>query len=50
MTRAVELRFGLPTRVFAHPPSAGWLDNADLLAPDFFDPDTDKLHIASRTG
>lgn len=49
LTRVVELRFDLPTRTFAHTPAAGWRDNADLLVPDFFDPDTDQWHIAIQS-
>jgi len=47
--RVLELRFDLPTRAFAHTPPAGWRDNADLLAPDFFDPETDQWHIAIQS-
>ncbi len=30
-------------------PPSGWRDNADLLVPDFFDPDTDQWHIAIQS-
>lgn len=49
LTRVVELRFDLPTRAFPHTPARGWRDNADLLVPDFFDPDTDRCHIAVQS-
>lgn len=49
VTRVLELRFDLPTRAFPHTPPGGWRDNADLLAPDFFDPDTDQWHIAIQS-
>lgn len=49
VTRVLELRFDLPTRTFPLTPPAGWRDNADLLAPDFFDPDTDQWHIAIQS-
>lgn len=49
VTRVLELRFDLPTGAFAHTPPDGWQDNADLLAPDFFDPDTDRWHIAIQS-
>ncbi len=45
----LELRFDLGTRVFPQTPPSGWHDNADLLVPDFFDPDTGKLHIAIQS-
>jgi glyoxylase-like metal-dependent hydrolase (beta-lactamase superfamily II) len=49
VARVLELRFDLGTRTFPHTPPSGWLDNADLLVPDFFDPDTDRWHIAIQT-
>lgn len=49
VTRVLELTFDLPCGAFAHTPQAGWRDNADLLVPDFLDPDTDKWHIAIQS-
>ena len=49
LTRVVELRFNLGIRAFPQTPPSGWRDNADLLVPEFFDPDTDKLHIAIQS-
>ena len=49
LTRVVELRFDLGIRAFPQTPPSGWRDNADLLVPEFFDPDTDKLHIAIQS-
>ncbi|WP_205876483.1 MBL fold metallo-hydrolase [Mycobacterium camsae] len=49
VTRVLESRFDLPTRTFPHTPPTGWRDNADLLAPDFFDPDADQWHIAIQS-
>lgn len=49
VTRVLELKFDLPCGAFAHTPQAGWRDNADLLVPDFLDPDTDKWHIAIQS-
>ncbi|OBG29991.1 MBL fold metallo-hydrolase [Mycobacterium sp. E3198] len=49
VARVLELRFDLPTRTFAGTPPSGWRDNADLLVPDFFDPDTDQWHIAIQS-
>lgn len=49
VTRVLELRFDLATRLFAQAPPSGWRDNADLLVPDFFDPSTDQWHIAIQS-
>jgi len=50
VARVVELRFDLPTRpYFPTTPPVGWRDNADLVVPDFFDPDTDEWHIAIQS-
>jgi glyoxylase-like metal-dependent hydrolase (beta-lactamase superfamily II) len=49
VTRVLELRFDLPTRSFPGTPPSGWRDNADLLVPDFFDPDTDQWHVAIQS-
>ena len=35
--------------LFPDTPPSGWEDNADLLVPDFFDPDTNAWHIAVQT-
>jgi glyoxylase-like metal-dependent hydrolase (beta-lactamase superfamily II) len=49
VARVQELRFDLGTRFFPGTPQSGWRDNADLLVPDFFDPDTDQWHIAVQS-
>lgn len=49
MTRILEFQFELGTTSFAETPPSGWLDNADLLVPDFFDPNTDKWRIAVQS-
>jgi glyoxylase-like metal-dependent hydrolase (beta-lactamase superfamily II) len=49
VTRLVEFEFELGTKSFAKTPPDGWHDNADLLVPDFFDPDTDKWRIAVQS-
>jgi glyoxylase-like metal-dependent hydrolase (beta-lactamase superfamily II) len=49
VARVVELRIDLATRFFPRTPPSGWQDNADLLVPDFFDPDTDRWHIAVQS-
>ncbi|MGA9357868.1 MAG: MBL fold metallo-hydrolase, partial [Mycobacterium sp.] len=49
LTRVVELRFDLGIRAFPRTPPSGWRDNADLLVPEFFDPDTDQFHIAIQS-
>jgi glyoxylase-like metal-dependent hydrolase (beta-lactamase superfamily II) len=49
VSRIVEFQFELGTQSFADTPRSGWHDNADLLVPDFFDPDTDKWRIAVQS-
>lgn len=49
VARVVELRFSLGTTAFPRTPASVWPDNADLLVPEFFDPDTDQLHIAIQS-
>lgn len=49
VARVVELRFSLGTTAFPRTPAPAWRDNADVLVPDFFDPDTDQLHIAIQS-
>jgi glyoxylase-like metal-dependent hydrolase (beta-lactamase superfamily II) len=49
VARVVELQFDLGTRFFPRTPPSGWRDNADLLVPDFFDPDSDQWHIAVQS-
>ncbi|GAB3006038.1 MBL fold metallo-hydrolase [Mycobacterium bourgelatii] len=49
VTRVLELRFDLPTRTFPHTPPSGWRDHADLLVPDFFDPDANLWHVAIQS-
>ena len=49
VTRIVEFQFELGTQFFADTPASGWRDNADLLVPEFFDPDTDKWRIAVQS-
>ncbi|GKU37846.1 MBL fold metallo-hydrolase [Mycobacterium montefiorense] len=49
VTRILEFQFELGTQAFAKTPPSGWLDNSDLLVPDFFDPDTDKWRIAVQS-
>jgi glyoxylase-like metal-dependent hydrolase (beta-lactamase superfamily II) len=47
--RVVEFQFELGTRFFDGIPASGWRDNADLMVPDFFDPDTDQWRIAVQS-
>jgi glyoxylase-like metal-dependent hydrolase (beta-lactamase superfamily II) len=49
VTRVVEFQFELGTRFFPRTPPSGWRDNADLLVPEFFDPDTDQWRIAVQS-
>ena len=47
--RVVEFQFSLSTRSFPHTPPSGWHDNADLLVPDFYDPDKEEWRIAVQS-
>ncbi|OBI18929.1 MBL fold metallo-hydrolase [Mycobacterium sp. E2327] len=49
VTRVLELQFDLGAHCFPQTPPSGWRDNADLLVPDFYDPVTDKWHIAVQS-
>ncbi len=49
VARVVEFQFELGTGFFPRTPPSGWRDNADLLVPDFFDPDTDQWRIAVQS-
>ncbi|OMC54197.1 MBL fold metallo-hydrolase [Mycobacterium sp. IS-836] len=49
VARVLELPLELGTRFFPATPPSGWRDNADLLVPDFFDPDTDQWHAAVQS-
>ena len=49
VARVVEFQFDLSTGSFPHTPPSAWQDNTDLLVPDFFDPGTDKWHIAVQS-
>jgi glyoxylase-like metal-dependent hydrolase (beta-lactamase superfamily II) len=49
VARVLELRFELGTKSFPRTPRPAWRDNAGLLVPDFFDPDTDQWHIAVQS-
>jgi glyoxylase-like metal-dependent hydrolase (beta-lactamase superfamily II) len=49
VARIVEFQFELATKSFPRTPPSGWRDNADLLVPNFFDPDTDRWRIAVQS-
>ena len=49
VARVLELQLDLGTRLFPGTPPSGWQDNADLLVPDFFDPDTDQWRAAIQS-
>ncbi len=49
VARVLELKFDLKTSFFPRTPPSGWLENSDLLVPDFFDPDADQWHIAIQS-
>jgi glyoxylase-like metal-dependent hydrolase (beta-lactamase superfamily II) len=49
VVRVVEFQFDLGTKSLPRTPETAWRENADLLVPDFFDPDTDRWHIAIQS-
>jgi glyoxylase-like metal-dependent hydrolase (beta-lactamase superfamily II) len=49
VARVLELQFDLGIRFFTQTPESGWRDNADILVPDFFNPETDQWHIAIQS-
>jgi glyoxylase-like metal-dependent hydrolase (beta-lactamase superfamily II) len=49
VARVLEFQFDLATRFFPRTPPSEWRDNADLLVPDFFDPETDQWRIAIQS-
>jgi hypothetical protein len=49
VARVVELQLELPRALFPDTPAAAWHDNADLLASEFWRPDTDTWRIAVQT-
>lgn len=49
VTRIVEFQFQLGTQSFRNTLPTGWQEHADLLVPDFFDPDTDTWRIAVQS-
>ena len=50
VTRVVEWQFELRSALFDQTPASGWQDNADLLVPTFFNPDTDRWRVAIQMG
>jgi glyoxylase-like metal-dependent hydrolase (beta-lactamase superfamily II) len=49
VARVVELQLELGIRSFPRTPPSAWRDNADLLVPDFFNPDTGRWHVAMQS-
>lgn len=49
LTRVVEHQFDAGTLLFPDTPAEAWSDNADLLVPDFYDPQTALLRLAIQT-
>jgi glyoxylase-like metal-dependent hydrolase (beta-lactamase superfamily II) len=49
VTRVVETRVEMRTSLFAATPPEAWQDDADLLAPAFWDAQTDQWKIAMQT-
>jgi glyoxylase-like metal-dependent hydrolase (beta-lactamase superfamily II) len=49
VARVVEFQFSLRTKFFPRTRASLWHDNADLLVPDFFNPDSDEWRIAVQS-
>ncbi|MHC9294688.1 MBL fold metallo-hydrolase [Mycobacterium sp. LTG2003] len=49
VTRALELTFEPGIELFAQTPAEAWNDNADLLVPTFYTPDTGKWRVAIQS-
>lgn len=49
LTRVLELQVELSTSLFASTPTEAWRDNAGLLEPTFWNPETDKWRIAIQS-
>ena len=49
VTRVVEWQFEVRSALFDQTPASGWQDNADLLVPTFFNPDTDRWRVAIQS-
>ena len=45
----VEWQFEFRSALFDQTPASGWQDNADLLVPTFFNPDTDRWRVAIQS-
>ena len=49
VTRVLELQVEMRTGLFAQTPPDAWRDNADLLDPTFWNPETDQWRIAMQS-
>jgi glyoxylase-like metal-dependent hydrolase (beta-lactamase superfamily II) len=49
VTRVVEHGFEVPSAQFAQTPPEAWADNADLLVPTFYSPETDRWRVSIQT-
>jgi len=49
LSRVLEWQWQIPTTLFGQTPAEAWRDNADLMVPTFFDPDTDLWRVAMQT-
>lgn len=49
ITRVLELQVEMRTSLFTQTPAAAWRENADLLAPTFWNAETDQWRIAMQS-
>jgi glyoxylase-like metal-dependent hydrolase (beta-lactamase superfamily II) len=49
LTRVVETMFDAPATMFGQTPAQAWTDNADLMVPTFYRPDTGRWRVAVQS-
>ncbi|MDT5335434.1 MAG: hypothetical protein QOD90_939 [Mycobacterium sp.] len=49
VTRILEWQFDVPTSLFPTTPPEAWLDDADLLVPTFYDPQTGRWRVVMQS-
>jgi glyoxylase-like metal-dependent hydrolase (beta-lactamase superfamily II) len=49
VTRVVEHEFDVPSALLTQTPPQAWVDNADLLVPTFYDPETARWRVSIQT-
>jgi glyoxylase-like metal-dependent hydrolase (beta-lactamase superfamily II) len=49
LTRVLELQFEFPAALFPQTPQEAWQENAEELAPTFYDPGTEQCRVAMQS-